>query len=116
MIRIETILCPVDFFAASHAAVRYAAGLAANYGAGIHLLHVVNFVPVTAYEYAVDTTHVQKSMEASADEEMVKLAATVKKAGIKVEYRIRTGDVYEEIKRSIEDVKPHMVVMGTHGR
>jgi nucleotide-binding universal stress UspA family protein len=61
-------------------------------------------------------TSVQKSMEASADEEMVKLAATVKKAGIKVEYRIRTGDVYEEIKRSIEDVKPHMIVMGTHGR
>jgi len=116
MITIETILCPVDFFAASDAAVRYAAGLAGAYGARIHLLHVVNVVPVTAYEYAMDTTHIMKSMEASAEEEMVKLAATVRKAGINVGSQIRTGDVYEEIKQSIEDVKPHMVVMGTHGR
>jgi nucleotide-binding universal stress UspA family protein len=116
MITIERILCPVDFFAASNAAVKYAVGLAGTYGAGIHLLHVVNVVPVTAYEYAVDSTQIMKSMEASAEEEMVKLATTVRQAGINVESQIRTGDIYEEIKQSIEDVKPHMVVMGTHGR
>jgi len=116
MITIETILCPVDFFAASDAAVRYATALAGTYGAGIHLMHVVNVVPVSAYEYAADITQIMKSMEAGAEDEMVKLAATVQKAGINVKYQIRTGDVYEEIKQSIEDVKPHMVVMGTHGR
>jgi len=40
MINIKNILCPVDFFPASDAAVNYAAGLAANYDAAIHLLHV----------------------------------------------------------------------------
>ena len=46
MITIKKILCPVDFFPASDAAVSYAAGLAGIYGAGIHLLHVIT--PVAA--------------------------------------------------------------------
>ncbi len=29
---------------------------------------------------------------------------------------MRVGDVYDEIKRSIEIVKPQLLVMGTHGR
>jgi nucleotide-binding universal stress UspA family protein len=116
MITIKTILCPVDFFAASDAAVSYAAGLAGNYGAGIHLLHVITPVPVTAYEYAVDTTQIMKSMEESAEAELVKLAARVKEAGISAEIEIRAGDVYDEIKRSIDVLKPQIVVMGTHGR
>jgi nucleotide-binding universal stress UspA family protein len=116
MITIKTILCPVDFFPASDAAVSYAAGLAGNYEAGIHLLHVITPVPVSAYEYALDTTQIMKSMEAKAEEELVRLAAQVKEAGVTVDYEIRTGDVYEEIKASIEAVKPHIVVMGTHGR
>jgi hypothetical protein len=47
MITSKKILCPVDFFPASDAAVSYAAGLAANYGAGVHLLHVVT--PLTPF-------------------------------------------------------------------
>jgi nucleotide-binding universal stress UspA family protein len=116
MITIKTILCPVDFFPASDAAVSYAAGLAGNYEAGIHLLHVITPVPVAVYEYALDTNQIMKSMEAKAEEELVRLAAKVKEAGVAVDYEIRTGDVYEEIKATIEAVKPHIVVMGTHGR
>jgi nucleotide-binding universal stress UspA family protein len=116
MITIKTILCPVDFFAASHAAVSYAAGLAGNYGAGMHLLHVITPVPVAAYDYALDTTQIMKSMEESAEAELVKLAARVKEAGISVDFEIRAGDVYDEIKRSIDVLKPQIVVMGTHGR
>jgi nucleotide-binding universal stress UspA family protein len=55
MVNIKTILCPVDFFPASDAAVSYAAGLAANYEATIHLLHVITPIAAGAYEYAIDT-------------------------------------------------------------
>jgi nucleotide-binding universal stress UspA family protein len=116
MITIKTILCPVDFFPASDAAVTYAAGLAENYDAGIHLLHVVTPVPVTGFEYALDTTQIMKSMQETATVELTKLAGRVKQAGINVEFEVRVGDVYEEIKQYIEDVKPQIVVMGTHGR
>jgi nucleotide-binding universal stress UspA family protein len=116
MITIKTILCPVDFFPAADAAANYAAALAANYGAGLHLLHVITPAPVTAYEYALDSAQIMKTMEANAEEEMVRLAAKVKETGIEVDYEIRVGDVYEEIKQSIEAVKPQIIVMGTHGR
>src|SRR5437667_1255221 len=115
MITMEKILCPVDFFPASDEAVTYAAGLAANYDASIHLLHVVTPIAAGTYEYAIDTD-VMKSMEEKSMEELTQLAPRVKKAGVAVTSELRTGDVYEEIKGSIVDVKPDLIVMGTHGR
>jgi nucleotide-binding universal stress UspA family protein len=47
---------------------------------------------------------------------MEKLAARVKESGAIADTEVRVGDVYDEIKRAIEVVKPELVVMGTHGR
>src|SRR5262245_13757598 len=116
MITIKNILCPVDFFPASNAAVNYAAGLAANYDAGIHLLHVVTPIPASVYEYAIDTTAIIKSVEEGSMAEMKTLAARVKGMGVTAETELVVGDVYDEIKRSIDVLKPDLVVMGTHGR
>src|SRR6185369_8918900 len=116
MITINKILCPVDFFPASDAAVNYAAGLAENYEATIHLLHVITPIAASAYEYAIDTTEFIRSMEESSMEEMNRLVAKLKVAGIKAEPELRIGDVYDEIKKTIEIEKPDLIVMGTHGR
>src|SRR5215510_11311160 len=116
MITIKRILCPVDFFPASDAAVGYAAGLAANYDAVVHLLHVITPVPTSSYEYAIDTTELVKSMENSSMQEMNKLVAKLKETAVVAESELRVGDVYDEIKRSIEALKPDLIVMGTHGR
>src|SRR5437762_756928 len=116
MITIKTILCPVDFFPASDAAVIYATSLARNYDAGIHLLHVITPVATSTYEYAIDTTEIMKSMEEAATREVTSLTARLKEAGVRSEFEIRVGDVYDEIKYAIEAVKPEIVVMGTHGR
>src|SRR5207253_1845697 len=116
MITINKILCPVDFFPASDAAVHYAAGLASNYDATVHLLHVITPIVASAFEYAIDTIEVMKAMEESAKEEMNKLAARVREAGAISEVEIRIGDVYDEIKKAIEVAKPDLLVMGTHGR
>jgi nucleotide-binding universal stress UspA family protein len=116
MMTINKILCPVDFFPASEAAVNYAASLAANYDAGIHLLHVI--APVTAgpYDYAIDATAIMKSMEEGAKRNLEDLAARVRAAGVRVETGISMCDVYAGIKATIEAVKPDLIVMGTHGR
>lgn len=116
MISIKKILCPVDFFPASDAAVSYAAGLASNYDAKLHLLHVTTPVVPVSFEYAIDTTEITKSMEQSSAEEMKKLAARAKEAGVAVTTEVRSGDVYDEITEAIEEMKPELVVMGTHGR
>jgi nucleotide-binding universal stress UspA family protein len=116
MISIKKILCPVDFFPASDAAVGYAAALAGNYGAAVHLLHVVTPVAAAAYEYAIDTTEIMKAMEDRAGDELTKLAERARASGADVDSEIRVGDVYEQIKNEIECLKPDLVVMGTHGR
>jgi len=115
MVTITKILVPVDFFPASDAAVNYAAGIAANYDASVHLLHVITPIAAGTYEYAIDTTELLKSMEETTMEEMNKLVARVKQAGAVAKAEVRVGDVYDEIKRAIELMKPELVVMGTHG-
>jgi nucleotide-binding universal stress UspA family protein len=116
MISISKILCPVDFFPASDAALNNAAELAANYDARIHLLHVITPLLPTAYEYAIDTASIMDSLEKNAAEEMKALVARAKEAGVCADVELRIGDVYDEIKQCIEAEKPELVVMGTHGR
>ena len=116
MIDVKKILCPVDFFPASDAAVKYAAGLAANYDATLHLVHVVGPVAPMAYEYMTNASEIIGSIEDSAAEEMNKRVTKLKVMGISSETEIRLGDVFDEIKLTIEEVKPDLIVMGTHGR
>jgi len=116
MISVKKILCPVDFFPASDAAVKYAAGLAANYDATLHLLHVVGPVAPMAYEYMTNASEIIGSIEDSAAKEMNKRVTKLKVMGISSETEIRLGDVHDEIKQVIEEVKPDLIVMGTHGR
>ncbi len=116
MITIKTILCPVDFFPASDAAVTYAAGLAANYGAKLRLLHVIAPLVPTTYEFPMHTIDIMKSLKETSTEGLRKLEAVAREAGVDVEVELRSGDVYDEIKRAIEVIKPELLVMGTHGR
>jgi nucleotide-binding universal stress UspA family protein len=116
MINIKTILCPVDFFPASDAAVSYATGLAKNYDARLHLLHVITPVVRGAHQYAIRPSDMTKSLESVAAVEMTKFVNQVKAAGVAVDVETRVGDPYDEIKIAIASLKPELVVMGTHGR
>jgi nucleotide-binding universal stress UspA family protein len=116
MINIKKILCPVDFFPASDAAASYAAGLAANYDATVHYLHVMTPMPAGTYEYMIDTTDIVKSLEESSMREMKEILARARAAGTDAETELRVGDVYDEIKRTIEIERLDLIVMGTHGR
>jgi nucleotide-binding universal stress UspA family protein len=116
MITINKILCPVDFFPASDAAVTYAAGLASHYDAKLHLLHVVSPVVPMAYEFPMHTVDITKSLQETSTQELRQLQARVSQGGVNVQIGLSLGDVYDEIKRAIKVVKPELVVMGTHGR
>jgi nucleotide-binding universal stress UspA family protein len=116
MVSIKNILCPVDFFPASDAALNYAAGLAANYDAAVHLLHVVTPFNAGGYEHATDSAVLVKSLQESAMRELDNLVARVRQAGVPADGRLVIGDVYDEIKREIEVERPDLIVMGTHGR
>jgi nucleotide-binding universal stress UspA family protein len=116
MIDINKILCPVDFFAASDAAVKYAAGLATNYDAKLYLLHVVAPVAPAAFEFPMNAVDLTQALEESSMRELKGLEAKVRLTGAAVQSELRAGDVYDEIKRAIDIQKPDLIVMGTHGR
>jgi nucleotide-binding universal stress UspA family protein len=116
MITIKRILCPVDFFPASDRAVKYAAGLAANYGARVHLLHALAPIVSTAYEYPIATAEIMRAAGKASAGEMKKLAEKLEAKGVKVETELRTGAIHDVIKRAISVLKPDLIAMGTHSR
>ena len=116
MITIKRILCPVDFFPASDRAVKYAAGLAANYGARVHLLHAVAPIVSTPYEYPIATAEIMRAAEKASAGEMRKLAAKLEVKGVKVATELRIGAIHDVIKRAISVFKPDLIAMGTHSR
>src|SRR5262245_10719819 len=112
MITVNKILCPVDFFPASVRAASYAIGLAENYEARIHLLHVITPVPMDA----INIAQIMESLQKRAADDMNKLVKGANRANVDADIEIRVGDAYEEIKDAIATQKPELVVMGTHGR
>ena len=116
MITIKKILCPVDFFPASEVGVKYAAALALNYEAELYLLHVVATIVPTSFEVAIPPADITQLVEEGSRRELKKLEAAVRDTGVQVHAELRSGDVFDEIKRTIEIEKPDLIVMGTHGR
>lgn len=116
MIKFGSILCPVDFFPASEHAFNYAIALARNYGANIHVLHVVSAVTPTSYEFQLNTAEVLTQLRAHAEEKMKVLASRAEKAGVRARPETRIGDIDETIRHAVAEHKPDIVIMGTHGR
>jgi nucleotide-binding universal stress UspA family protein len=116
MIRLERILCPVDFFPASTRAFEYAVALARNYEADLDLLHVVSAVTPTSYEFQLNTAEVLSQLRASAEARMAELATTARGLGARVHPDTRTGDVADAVEEAIGERPTDLVVMGTHGR
>ena len=115
MIRFKKILCPVDFFETSSRSVKYAKALAANYQAGVHVLHVVAPVMPAAYGAPFSVTDMTEDLEKEAR----RLLEKFKKgspAGAPVTTEVALGDIDTEILRSVQKQKADLVVMGTHGR
>jgi nucleotide-binding universal stress UspA family protein len=116
MIDIKKILCPVDFFPASEKALQYAAGLAEDYGAKMHLLHVVTLLLPVAQEYPIGAVAVMQSVEEAATAHMKKLVQNLQRRRIEVTSKVVTGDVHLLIEQAIATEQPDIIVMGSHPR
>src|ERR1051325_3344635 len=110
MIHIKKILCPVDFFPPSDKALRYAADLARDYGARMHLLHVVTPILPVTQEYPMATVGVTQSIEEAAKEHMAKLTEDLKQQGVDVTSQVAIGDVHLLIEQAIDTEQPDVIV------
>jgi nucleotide-binding universal stress UspA family protein len=101
MIRIPTILVPVDFSEPSKKAVNYAMSFALEFGSHLILAHVAPF-DAAAHE------------KARAD--LLALIPTDVREQLHYEFIVKSGDVRAELLGIVEDRDVQLVVMGTHGR
>ncbi len=117
MIRIERILCPVDFSDFSAKAYDYAYSLALHYDARLVLLHVVQ--PLTAaypyYAFADSANQVLWTLNAEAEKNLRELVQAHPHNGLPPELIVHGGLVTESILMLAQKRAIDLIVMGTHG-
>jgi nucleotide-binding universal stress UspA family protein len=106
------ILVPIDFSEQSKIALGQSYNLARLTRANITLIYVMEehfHLPFMAKKD-------NKSMEKNIQKELKKLADdTYSKSGVKTDYVVMSGKVYEEIQKAAKRMKSSMIIMGTNG-
>ncbi len=116
MQRFKSILVPVDFGESSGEALALAIDLAKQYGSALTLFHAVD---IPAYGYGAvgfSAVDVLTPMQEAARERLDALLAEVRKECLEAKGILTSGVVWREIIAAIDERKPDLVVMGTHGR
>jgi nucleotide-binding universal stress UspA family protein len=118
MLRIEEVLCPVDFSEYSAKAYEYAQSLAQHYGATLLLQHVVQ--PLTStypyYAFPEAINEVFWNLETSADEKLSELMSAHPVDGFETQRFVHKGTVPECVLAFADSQGADLIVMGTHGR
>jgi nucleotide-binding universal stress UspA family protein len=118
MLRIERILCPIDFSESSARAYDYAQSLARHYQATVFLQHVVDFI-IPPYAYYTPVSYVGldfRKICADAREQLQAFAKSHTRNGVRPEYFVQEGEVTESVLSFAEAQRVDLIVMGKHGR
>jgi len=116
--KIRKILAPVDFSDVSEHALSYATGLAADLGAKMLVIYVVEPIVFAGSPIAPEMSvpHLIEDQRRAAAESVDKLVARLAKRKIEVEGMVRTGTAYHVIVDSAAAESCDLIIMGTHGR
>jgi nucleotide-binding universal stress UspA family protein len=117
--KIQHIICPVDFSDASRHAIDHATMLARWYAASISILHVYTPVPVAATELARSGAGpgplLDEYWRVHVRAELDKLVAPAVAAGIECESIATSGSIVDAILETAAAYEGSVIVMGTHG-
>ncbi len=113
---IKHILVPTDFAASSAEAVELAIILAKQFDAELTLLHAWE-LPVYPYmELMINVDELTKNVEKSAAQYLQTKLNEVKARVPRTKSVLKMGAPWQQIIDAINEVRPDLVVMGTHGR
>jgi nucleotide-binding universal stress UspA family protein len=119
MLRIECIVCPVDFSEYSSRAYDYAYSLAKHYGSKLFLEHVVQPFAMAYPNYSFPDSMAQdvfSSLIADAEKRLTELVSTHSWDAFKPECTVERGMVPDAILSFAEERSADLIVMGAHGR
>ncbi len=119
MFTLKTILVPTDFSDASLAALDYAKGLAAEFGASIHLVHVMEDLLAHAWSaevYVASMPNLRDEIEKEARERLATVLTADEMRQFDVQAAIVAGNPFLEIIRYARAQDIDLIVIGTHGR
>ncbi len=118
MLKIDRILCPMDFSEFSVRAYDYAQSLAKHYRARLYVEHVV--LPLTTtypyYPFPEAVNDAYWSVSEQAEGQLRELIKSHTRNGIQPEFVVDRGTVSEAILSFSEKESVDLIVMGTHGR
>jgi nucleotide-binding universal stress UspA family protein len=119
MLKIERILCPVDFSEGSEKAYDYAYSLALHYQATLYVEHVVPIVDF-AYPYCplpgAPGGGIYGDLIKDAEKRLHEMLSRHPVSGIWVERAVDEGFVPDAILSFAKNQNADLIVMGTHGR
>ena len=111
----KTILVATDFSDASNLALEYARVLAARFGAGLRILHVVQTpIPLGSEMYVPEVMTVAERAVQEAQEHLSATLAGID--GPEVIGQVLVGLAPRKIVEYASDHDVDLIVMGTHGR
>jgi nucleotide-binding universal stress UspA family protein len=119
MLKIERILCPVDFSEYSVRAYEYAYSLAKHYGARLVIEHVVQPITVTYPYYGfpdVNAYDVYWNISSDAEKRIQDIIGTHPVNGVRPEWIVEKGVAPDAILSAAQEREASLIVMGTHGR
>ena len=115
MTRFKHILVPTDFEKASAGALDLAATLAQAFDSKITLLHVWE-IPIYPYMDFMLNSDVITRVEDAAVKRLASALEKLRAVSPSAESQLKTGLPWQGILDAIQELKPDLVVMGTHGR
>jgi len=118
MIRLQRILVPTDFSDSARHALAYGVSFAAEYGAELLLLHVVETIPMgyASELFPLPVAEVFEQVSGYARTELARLSAEATGKGIAVREVVVQGKPSAEIVRVAREETVDIIVLGTHGR
>lgn len=115
--KIERILCPIDFSEYSQQTLTYAALLASSFGANLYVLNVFENLHGGDRYLVLHLTPEEIAQKMKSDaEDMLKSLTGKIQATIAVEAFVREGKAFVEIIRLAREKEVDLIVMGSHGR